>query len=322
MNIDLYGVPLDLGSERKGVDMGPDALRYQNYVQNLRKAGLKITDFGNLPCPSPENVHPGNTNIKYLEPITQVCKKLAKLTIKSIKNKNSIIVLGGDHSIAIGSVSGASSVLQGKLGLIWIDAHGDLNTDKTTPSGNIHGMPCAAILGEGHKDLTHLIKNKPAINYENLILIGLKDLDPPEREFIRNHNLKSFFIKDILSEGLKPIFSAIEELNKRLDKIWVSLDLDGIDSSEAPGVGMPNKGGLTYREIFAMSEFIGLNCNVLGLDVVEYNPVNDIEHKTAILATELTSKIFGKEFSNYSQYLNQQSLVNKSIPRKQVDNKS
>lgn len=169
-------------------------------------------------------------------------------------------------------------------------------------------MPLAALLGFGHKKLTDLFFPKPAVKPENVIVIGLKDLDTGEKEFIKNHDLKSFFIKDIESDGLKPVFTAISQLIKNTQDVWVSLDLDCVDSSHAPGVGMPNKGGLTYREIYAISEHIGKCSKILGMDLVEYNPVNDFEHKTAVLATELSAKLFGKEFSNYTSYLSHHSL--------------
>lgn len=311
MLIDLVGVPLDLGSERIGVDMGPNALRYQKFVKNLRDSGLDIHDSGNLSCPSPEEISSGDPKVKYLESIVTVCKSLAEKTGEIISDKKRALILGGDHSIAIGSISGAHKAIKGKIGLIWIDAHGDLNTPETTPSGNIHGMPFAVLLGHGHKSLTNLISADPTIAYENAIAIGFKDLDSPEEEFIKAHNLNAFYIKDILARGLQPVFAAIDNLTQKTDHIWVSFDLDGVDSSEAPGVGMPNKGGLTYREIHAIADHIGTKCNILGMDLVEYNPVNDLDHRTAVLATELTAKMFGKEYSNYSGYLKEHEIIKK-----------
>ncbi len=302
MKIDHIGVPLDLGSERMGVDMGPNALRYQHYLQNLESAGLNIRDLGNILCPSPEEVSAGVAKSKYLEPIAKVCKKLAMTVKKSLGAGNKMLVVGGDHSIALGSIAGAAAVVK-RLGLIWIDAHGDMNTEETTPSGNIHGMPLAVILGHGNKKLTHIITKSPSVLHEDLIHIGAKDLDPGEIALMKKFNLASFGVRDILAEGLKPTFSAIKELSARVDAIWVSLDLDAIDADAAPGVGMPNKGGLTYREIQVIFEHIGLHCNVVGMDLVEYNPIHDIEHKTAELATELTAKAFGKEYSWYTEYL-------------------
>lgn len=308
MKIDLIGVPLDLGSERIGVDMGPNALRCQKFVENLTRAGLDINDLGNLPCPSLEEVDEGDPNTKYLDPIASVCRSLSLQTQKSTANNKHMLVIGGDHSVAIGSVSGAAQAISGKIGLIWIDAHGDCNTTDTTLSGNIHGMPLAVLLGHGHKDLTGISQNSCAVEYQNVLGIGLKDLDPAEKEFIKFHKINTFSIKDILAEGLRPILLAIDDLIKRTDSIWVSFDLDGVDASEAPGVGMPNKGGLTYREIYAIAEHIGTNSDILGLDIVEYNPVNDIEHRTAILATELTAKLFGKDYSNYSAYMDSHAI--------------
>ncbi|MGB4966535.1 MAG: arginase [Microgenomates group bacterium] len=306
--IDLYGVPLDLGSERMGCDMGPNGLRYQMFVQNLRNAGLELNDLGNLACPSPEESVQGEHATKYLDPIVQVCKDLAHKTEKSARSGNQIIVLGGDHSLAVGSIAGAVQGLTGSVGVIWIDAHGDLNTPQTTPSGNVHGMPFAAILGYSDEKLTSVSTQKPMISLANAVGIGFKDLDPGEDAFVKEKGLQAFFINDILAHGLSPVFSAIDSLATRVDHLWVSFDLDAIDLQEAPGVGMPNKGGLTYREIHAICAYIGKHYSIAGLDLVEYNPVNDIDHKTAILATELTAKLFGKDYSRYSQYLSDHAI--------------
>lgn len=306
--IDLIGVPLDLGSERMGADMAPNALRYQKFVQHLQHSGLDITDLGNIACPSPEESGQGEQTAKYLEPIARTCQSLAGIVASSVLKQHQIIALGGDHSIAIGSVSGAAQALNGSVGLIWIDAHGDLNTPQTTPSGNIHGMPFAVLLGYGDERLTSIGGNMPPIKSQNSLGIGFKDLDPAERIFIKEHNLPTVFINDILAHGLEPVFSGIDHLIKTTDHIWVSFDLDAVDASQAPGVGMPNKGGLTYREIHAVCEYIGKHCTIAGLDLVEYNPVNDIEHKTAILATELTAKLFGKDYSQYGEYLHHHAI--------------
>lgn len=306
--IDLYGVPLDLGSERMGADMGPNGLRYQKFIQNLQSSGLQINDLGNLSCPSPEESERGDHTAKYLEPIVNTCTTLAKKAEESTRKGNQVLVLGGDHSLAIGSIAGIAQGLPGSLGVIWIDAHGDLNTPQTTPSGNVHGMPFAAILGYGHEKLTAISTRKPMVNVENAVGIGFKDLDPGETAFVKEKGLQTFFINDILAHGLGPVFSAIDSLATRVDHIWVSFDLDAIDLQEAPGVGMPNKGGLTYREIHAICAYIGKHYSIAGLDLVEYNPVNDIDHKTAILATELTARLFGKDYSRYSQYLNDHAI--------------
>jgi len=308
MQIDLIGVPLDLGSERIGTDMAPNALRYQKLVANLQSSGLKIKDLGNLQCPSPENVEIGDPKIKYLPPVLQACRELKEIVKRSLEQKHKVLVLGGDHSVAMGSVAAAAEVYK-SVGLVWIDAHGDMNTYETTPSGNIHGMPLAILLGQGHPKLLSLsAKGKQAIQDENMLAVGFKDMDKGELDLIKRKKLKTFFIRDILAQGLQPIFTAIEELSRRVDAVWVSFDLDAVDVDFAPGVGMPNKGGLTYREVKAVIEHLGALKNVVGLDLVEYNPVNDIQHKTAFLATELTAKVFGKEFSWYSQYLKEHAL--------------
>lgn len=301
MAIDLIGVPLDLGSERIGVDMAPNALRYQKFVDKLVAAGLSLHDQGNIPCPTPEEVPAGDPHIKYLAPIARVCKNLAEHVAQSVSDNHQVLVIGGDHSVAIGSIAGART--KGRIGVIWIDAHGDLNTHHTTPSGNIHGMPLAALLGHGHDTLTSLTDHTPVVDYQDVVLVGTKDLDSAEVEFIAKHSLTNFSITDILAHGLGPVFEAIKNLKDTVDYVWLSLDLDAVDADYAPGVGMPNKGGLTYREIHAIIEVIGKECDILGMDLVEYNPVNDIQNKTATLAAELTAKAFSKEYSWYTEYL-------------------
>lgn len=307
MAINIIGVPLDLGSERIGADMGPNALRYQKFVSKLQSTGLTIIDHGNIPCPSPEDVKQGKSTIKYLDPITEILKQLLERTKTLLNNsEEKLLILGGDHSIALGSIAGASTT--GTIGVIWIDAHPDMNTDKTTPSGNIHGMPLAALMGFGHEKLTTIAKTSPAIQSQNVVLIGIKDIDQGEQELIDQEDIRAFYIRDILAEGLKPVFEAIKQLKDRVDHVWLSLDLDCVDADYAPGVGMPNKGGLTYREIHAIIEHIGKECDILGMDLVEYNPVKDIDHKTAQLATELTAKAFGKDYSWYADYLKEHSI--------------
>lgn len=299
----ILGIPLDLGSERIGVDMGPNALRYQKMAGKLKKAGIEVRDMGNINCPLPENVKIGHKNMKYAKTIISVAKEVAQSVNRLIQRKQKVIAIGGDHSISLGTISGASKALDGKMGVIWLDAHGDLNTDKNTPTGNIHGMSLAALMGFGHKDLLHVCDERIAVAKENVLLVGVKDLDQGEQQLIKKENINVFSIIDILAHGLNPLFKIISKLQKKAGAIWVSIDLDAVDSQYAPGVGIPNNGGLSYREITAICQYIGKNCHVVGVDIVEYNPVNDLEHKTANLSIEIISKLLGSDYTSYTEYL-------------------
>lgn len=297
--VSILGIPLDLGTQRKGVDMGPNALRYEKIVEKLQRAGLKVSDLGNVQCEF-SDTELGNLKLKYLKEIAEVSNISAKKIDQILQKKEKVLALGGDHSISIGTVSGASSFYNGELGLIYIDTHGDLNTEETTETGNIHGMSYAAVLGFGNKSLAGIGRN---IKKENALLVGAKDLDLAEEKLIKKENLNVFSIMDLLGEGLNPLFKKIDNLQKKVKNLWVSLDLDAIDKVYAPGVGIPNNGGFTYREIEAVAKYIGKNCNIAGLDIVEYNPIRDIENKTADLAIEIAAKFFGKDYSSYTEYL-------------------
>jgi arginase len=299
----IIGVPLDLGAQNLGVDIGPNAIRYQNIKTKLENSGFRISDTGNIPCINREQLSLGNTKLKYLDEILRVSEKTASLVFELLTGKEKIIALGGDHSICLGTVSGASSALKGNLGLIYLDAHGDLNTDKTSVTGNIHGMHLASLLGFGDIRLIQVFDKSVKINKKNLLHIGGYDLDRGEIALIKKEKLATYKLFDILSDGLAPLLLKIVKLTTQVKNIWVSLDLDVIDSAYAPGSGMPNKAGLTYREISTICEYIGHHCHVVGVDIVEYNPLQDIGGKTAELAIELIAKLFGSNYSWYTNYL-------------------
>ncbi|MCL5432785.1 MAG: arginase [Patescibacteria group bacterium] len=302
-NATVIGIPLDLGTQRIGVDMGPNALRYEKIIERLEGVGIRVNDFGNIDCNFSKNINPGNTKLKYLKEISKVSDQTAKAVDKLLQKKEKIVALGGDHSMSIGTVSGASKFFQGDLGLIYLDTHGDLNTDKTTTTGNIHGMSLAVLLAAFILELINIYAAGPKIKKDNLLLIGAKDLDLAEEELIKKENIKSFDITDVLAHGLSPLFEMIDKLQARVKNIWVSLDLDVIDNVYAPGVGIANDGGLTYREIVAIAKYIGRHCNVIGLDIVEYNPIRDIDHKTADLSIALIAKLLGSDYSRYTEYM-------------------
>lgn len=299
----LLGVPLDLGAENLGVGMGADTFRYQHIVKKLKGAGLDVTDKGNIHVKGRAAVPVGNPKLRRAAEIIRVSEETAKITDAAMRADQKTIVLGGDHSICLGAVAGASVGLGGKLGLIYFDAHGDMNTIETTKSGNIHGMHLASLMGYGAAELAQVHGRQTKIQKENLLHIGGCDFDQAELDMVEREALKTFSMLDLLSHGLAPLFQMIDDLAGRVDNIWVSLDLDAIDAVYAPGAGMPNKKGLTYREINAIAEHVGKKCNVVGVDVVEYNPLQDEQGKTAELAIELIATFFGKAYSWYTKYM-------------------
>lgn len=307
-NTKLLGIPLDLGADNISVSIGPTAFRYQQIKQKLQTSGLSVEDLGNITCPSRENLKITNPKLKYKKEIIKVSEESAKKIHQIISSKDKAIVLGGDHSISIGAVSGASAAVSGDLGIIYFDAHGDMNTDKTTSTGNIHGMPLAALMGFGDHDLTTIYNNSTKIQKQNLLHIAANELDQEEIDLIKAQNLTTYKMFDVLAYGLAPLFKLIDELQTQVKNIWVSLDLDAIDSTYAPGAGMRNKSGLTFREVTTIAKYIGEHCNIIGVDVVEYNPLQDKEGITAELAIELISNFLGHNYSWYSTYLEKNKL--------------
>lgn len=299
----LLGVPLDLGAENLGVGMGADTLRYQGIVNKLQASGLSVEDKGNVFVKPRVEVPVGNTKLRRLTEIVRVSEETAKITDAAVGAGQKAIVLGGDHSIALGAVSGASVGLKGNLGLIYFDAHGDMNTDETTMTGNIHGMQLASLIGLGAPELAHVYNKQTKIKKENLLHIGGCDFDQAELDLVAREGLQTFSMFDLLTKTLAPVLTMIDSLASKVDNIWVSLDLDAIDAVYAPGAGMPNQKGLTYREIATIAEHIGKKCNVVGIDLVEYNPLQDEQGKTAELAIELIATFFGKKYSWYTHYL-------------------
>ncbi len=299
----IIGVPLDLGAKNLGVDVGPQAFRHREIISKLAAAGFELTDAGDVECRDRQELEPGNPRLHYLDEIVRVNQEVARLSEQAISQGERVIALGGDHSINLGAVSGASAALGGELGLIYLDAHGDMNTDETTLTGNIHGMHLASLLGFGAPALKNLHGETVKIAKQDLLHIGGSDFDQAELDLIKREKLPAFTLFDLLSQNLAPLLAMIDKLAARVPNIWVSLDLDVIDRIYAPGAGMPNAKGLTYREIATIAEYIGQHCNVVGIDVVEYNPFQDVENKTAELGIELIAKFLGKDYSWYTNYL-------------------
>ncbi|HEY4506273.1 MAG TPA: arginase [Candidatus Paceibacterota bacterium] len=301
--VTILGVPVDLGAENLGVDTGPSAFRFQKITEKLTNAGFNVTDAGDIKCEPRKNLEVGDPKLKYLDEIVRISLEAAQKSFGLIKKGERVVALGGDHSQCLGVISGASAALGGNLGLIYIDAHGDLNTPETTPTGNIHGMPLAALLGFGEERLVNIFLPRAKIKKGNMLHVGGNDFDKGELELINRENLSLFKVSDMLESGLKPLLGLFDELAKKNDKIWVSMDLDAVDEMYAPGVGMPNKAGFTYREITAVAEYLGHHANVVGVDINEYNPLSDVEGKTAELGIEIIAKLFGESYSWYSNYL-------------------
>lgn len=299
----LIGVPLDLGAENLGVAIGPDAIRHQGIVKKLNSVGFAVKDTGDITINGRETLPVGNPKLKYLDEIVRASEDLAAKTEAAVRAGHKAIVLGGDHSVDLGAFSGAAAAVDGDLGMIYLDAHGDMNTHETTLSGNIHGMHLASLMGFGADELQNVHGAHTKLATQNLLHIGGSDWDQAELDLIARENITSFSLFDVLTKGLGELIALIDDLASRVPNIWISLDLDSIDQIYAPGAGMPNAKGLSYREIATLAEYIGTKCNVIGIDVVEYNPLQDEQHKTAELSIELIAKFLGRNYSWYSNYM-------------------
>jgi arginase len=292
--ITIIGMPMDLGQGRRGVDMGPSAMRYASAQALLEKLGYDVEDIGDLHVPSPESTIQGDPRLKYLCAIRDVNEKLAATVSDVVERGRFPLVLGGDHSMAIGTVAGVAKHYR-KMGLIWFDAHGDLNTGETTPSGNIHGMSLAVSLGVGHPDLVNIGGYAPKARPENTVIIGARELDPGERELIRSLGIKVFTMHEIDRLGMARVMEeAIAIVSRDTDGVHLSLDLDGLDPKDAPGVGTPVPGGITYREGHLALEMLAEAGIVTSAEFVEVNPILDRENQTARVAVALMGSLFGQ----------------------------
>ncbi len=294
MNIHIIGAPVDLGAGRRGVDMGPSAIRYAGLGERLRQLGYTVTDEGNVAASEPETFPIDHPHLKYLEPILAFCEQLAAVVERASGPDDFPLVIGGDHSLALGSITGAVKA-RGSVGVIWIDAHPDFNTDQTTPSGNIHGMPLAALTGFGDERLTNLGGFRPKLSPATIAVVGARDIDPGERDLLREAHVQVFTMKDIDRLGLsEAITQALKIATTGTNGLHVSFDMDSLDPREAPGVGTPVRGGITYREAHLAMELIADSGKLTSLDVVEVNPILDQENRTANLAVELILSALGK----------------------------
>ena len=297
-SVHIIGVPLDLGGARRGVDMGPSAFRIAGLSEKISELGHTVSDQGDLPSAIPETQTAVDPTKKYINEIARVCRELYDVSLRSHESGAFPLVLGGDHSLAAGSVAASAdyvrSVTSYPLGLIWVDAHGDMNTPQTTNTGNVHGMPLAALLGQEPNELA-LIGSSPSVSPAHTVLVGIRNLDEREKGKIRASGVHVFTMKDIDREGIAIIAErAIALASKGTGGIHVSFDLDACDPSHAPGVGTPVRGGLDYREAHMVMELVADSQRLVALDLVEVNPTLDIRNTTAEFATELALSALGK----------------------------
>ena len=296
--IRIIGVPMDLGQSRRGVDMGPSALRVAGLQARLKQLGHQVEDIGNVSVKQAEEQHYGAKNAKYLNEIAETCHGLAEMVERTMGENFLPIVLGGDHSIVVGSMSGVSQHLRKssqRAGYLWLDAHGDMNTPETSPSGNVHGMPLASIIGYGAPALVDLLEFKPKVEPRNVALVGLRDLDARERRLVKESGVHVFTMRDIDERGLRDVMTeAIRCASDDTDGIAVSLDMDFVDPADAPGVGTPVRGGVTYREAHLAMETLSDSKSMVSLEVVEINPVIDEHNRTALLGVEMVLSGLGK----------------------------
>jgi len=298
MKIHIVGVPMDLGAGRRGVDMGPSAIRIAGVAEKLSSLGHAVVDEGDIAVKNPEQQRIRNEKLKYLPEIVRACTLLSSKVEKIVSGGGFPLVLGGDHSLAIGTIAGLASYCKEKgrkLGVLWIDAHGDLNTEKTTPSGNIHGMPLAASIGLGAIELTSVGGDFRKVDPKNVVLLATRDLDDGERKHIRQHGVNIFTMEEIDKNGMSVVMAKALRKLGRVDHLHVSLDLDSVDPSVAPGVGTPVKGGLNYREAHLMMEELHDDGKMASLEVVEVNPILDNRNQSAEFAVELIQSGFGKK---------------------------
>jgi arginase len=294
-DIAIIGVPLDMGAGRRGVDMGPSAIRYAGLNERLGHLGHRVRDLGNVPVPLAEQHEPppAAERLRYLEPIIEVNRELALRVAEVVASGALPLVLGGDHSAAIGSVSGVASGR--RVGLIWVDAHADFNTPETTPSGNIHGMGLAALVGRGHPGLTSVLGAAPVLRAGDVALVGVRDIDPLEAQALRGSGIYVFTMHDIDRRGMASVMDeALVRVSAGTAGFHVSFDLDVLDPIQAPGVGTPVPGGISYREAHLAMELVAASGHMVGMDLVEVNPILDTHNTTAESAVAFALSALGK----------------------------
>ena len=293
--LSIIGMPMDLGQMRRGVDMGPSAIRYAGIVERLKPLFDEVHDLGDIPIGRPEVVVDKESNLRNLDLVAEKSALLAEKVDNAVQSGAFPLVLGGDHSIAIGTLAGVSKHYK-NLGVIWYDAHGDLNTAETSPSGNIHGMPLAVSIGLGHNLLTDIGGYGPKVKPENVVIIGARALDDGEKDLIKEIGIKVYTMHEIDRMGMAKVMEeTIAYLKEKTDGVHLSLDLDGLDPNDAPGVGTPVIGGISYRESHLAMEMLEESKIITSAEFVEVNPILDEKNKTATVAVELMGSLFGEK---------------------------
>ncbi len=294
----LVGVPMDLGAGRRGVDMGPSAIRVAGVHEALRKLRIRVVDDGDVGVPAPESRQPGEPGARYLGAIYHVCNRLRLRVRRALDAGETPVVLGGDHSIAIGTISGVAEHFRDRgqrFGLIWVDAHADMNTPQSSPSGNIHGMPLAVVLGMGPEALVQMGGFAPKVAKEHVCLIGIRDLDEQEKRIVDESGIHVFTMRDIDERGMRAVAAeAIAHAMRGTAGFHVSFDLDGLDPSVAPGVGTAVKGGIEWREANLLLEMVADTGAMTSLEITELNPVLDVRNQSGEVALDLILSAFGK----------------------------
>jgi arginase len=297
-HIAIIGAPMDLGAGRRGVDMGPSAMRLAGLNEKIASVGYEVEDLGNIQVEQPEKLPVGPANARYLPQIAHTCERLAGMVRQACDQARVPLVLGGDHSVAMGTVAGVASHFREKgekIGLIWIDAHADMNTPESSPSGNVHGMPLAALVGLGAPELVNLCGFSPKVEPAAVSIVGLRSVDEIERQNVRRAGVHPFTMRDIDERGLRSVMQeAIHHATRGTTGFHLSFDMDAVDPQEAPGVGTPVRGGITYREAHLAMEIINDSGQMVSVEMVEVNPVIDEVNRTALLAVELIMSAMGK----------------------------
>ncbi len=291
-SIRILGIPMDLGAGRRGVDMGPSALRLARLARSLTELGHRVVDLGNVEVPVPEAVPNPNT-LHYVDAIASTCTATYE-RLRTLDGDDAFVIsLGGDHSVSMGTIPGAAAGR--RTGVLWIDAHADLNTPDTSPSGNIHGMPLAHLLGRGDPRLTGVWGGGAALRPEDLVFVGLRSIDEGERVYIRDRGITAYTMKEIDQRGIARVAAEAIERLAHVDRLHISFDADALDPDLAPGVGTPVPGGLSYREAHLLMELLADSGRTTSLDLVEVNPILDSQNRSAAIMVEMAASLLGKK---------------------------
>ncbi len=301
--LSLVYVPLEVGAKYGGTQQAPELFKNLGLEQQLQSQDFEVANSQTVECTPRDQLQPTPEDRPYIEEILRVNNQVAQATQQAVNNQQIVVGVGGDHSINLGFMAGASAAVNGDIGLIYIDAHGDMNTPESSTSHNVHGMHLAALMGFGTQDMINCYQPGVKLPANQLLHVAGKDLDQFEKELIKQENIVNYSIDDIQLHGLNNLLPLINDLNNRVSNIWVSFDLDAIDLTYAPGVGIPNKGGLTYREATTICRYIANNTNLVGFDIVECNPPRDIDNQTAQVGIDLIFNLLGGDSLQYSEYM-------------------